>query len=51
MSMKRALNMFHVFCIATGAMVSSVLFILPGLAYAKTSPAVNVSYILAGVVP
>jgi amino acid transporter/mannitol/fructose-specific phosphotransferase system IIA component (Ntr-type) len=49
MTLKRELNLFHVFCIATGAMVSSGLFILPGLAYAKTGPAVILSYILAGL--
>ncbi len=49
MTLKRELTLFHVFCIATGAMVSSGLFILPGLAYAKTGPAVIFSYILAGV--
>jgi APA family basic amino acid/polyamine antiporter len=49
MKMKRELNLFHVFCIATGAMVSSGLFILPGMAYAKTGPAFIISYLLAGV--
>jgi amino acid transporter/mannitol/fructose-specific phosphotransferase system IIA component (Ntr-type) len=49
MTLKRELNLFHVFCIATGAMVSSGLFILPGLAYAKTGPSVILSYILAGI--
>jgi len=41
--------LLDVFCIATGAMVSSGLFILPGLAYARAGPAVIVSYLLAGL--
>ncbi len=38
-----------VFCIAAGAIISSGLFILPGLVYAKVGPAVILAYILAGV--
>ena len=37
------------FAIATGAMISSGLFILPGMAYARAGPAVIVSYLLAGL--
>ena len=37
------------FCIAAGAMISSGLFILPGLIYAKVGPAVILVYILAGI--
>jgi amino acid transporter/mannitol/fructose-specific phosphotransferase system IIA component (Ntr-type) len=47
--LKRELNLFDVFCIASGAMISSGLFILPGLAYAKGGPAVIVCYFLAGL--
>jgi amino acid transporter/mannitol/fructose-specific phosphotransferase system IIA component (Ntr-type) len=47
--LRKELNLLDVFCIATGAMISSGLFILPGLAYAKAGPAVIFSYILAGV--
>jgi amino acid transporter/mannitol/fructose-specific phosphotransferase system IIA component (Ntr-type) len=46
--LKKGLTLLDVFCIATGAMISSGLFILPGLAYAKAGPAVILSYILAG---
>ncbi len=49
MKMKRELSLFHVFCIATGAMVSSGLFILPGIAYSKAGPAIIFSYLLAGL--
>jgi len=38
-----------VFSIAAGAMISSGLFVLPGLVYAKVGPAVILAYILAGV--
>ncbi len=49
MRLPKSLNLLDVFAIATGAMVSSGLFILPGLAYAKAGPAVVVSYLLAGL--
>jgi len=38
-----------VFSIAAGAMISSGLFILPGLAYAKAGPSIVISYFLAGL--
>jgi amino acid transporter/mannitol/fructose-specific phosphotransferase system IIA component (Ntr-type) len=47
--LKKELSLLDIFCIATGAMMSSGLFILPGLAYAKAGPAVILSYIIAGV--
>jgi amino acid transporter/mannitol/fructose-specific phosphotransferase system IIA component (Ntr-type) len=43
------LSLLDVFCIATGAMISSGLFIIPGLAYSKAGPAVILSYIIAGL--
>jgi len=48
MELKREITFLGVFSIATGAMISSGLFILPGLAYAKTGPSVFISYFLAG---
>lgn len=45
----RRLGGLDVFCIAAGAMISSGLFILPGLIYAKVGPAVILVYILAGI--
>lgn len=45
--LKRKLGLFDVFCIASGAMISSGLFILPGLASAKVGPALFLSYIIA----
>lgn len=47
--LKKELGLFDIFCIATGAMISSGLFILPGLAFAKAGPAVILSYIIAGI--
>lgn len=37
------------FCIASGAMISSGLFLLPGLAFAKAGPSVILSYVFAGL--
>ncbi|MBU3911198.1 MAG: amino acid permease [Candidatus Omnitrophica bacterium] len=48
-ALKKELNLLDIFCVATGAMISSGLFILPGFAFAKAGPAVIISYILAGV--
>jgi len=48
-SLKKELTLLNIFCIATGAMISSGLFILPGLAYAKAGPAVILSYLIAGI--
>ena len=47
--LRKGLRLGHVFCIASGAMISSGLFVLPGLAYARAGPAIIVSYALAGL--
>ncbi|HDS09398.1 MAG TPA: amino acid permease, partial [Firmicutes bacterium] len=49
MKLKRSLNLLDVFCLASGAMISSGLFVLPGLAHAKAGPALFVSYLFAGI--
>jgi len=41
--LKRELNLIDVFSIAAGAMISSGLFILPGLAYFKSGPSIVVA--------
>jgi len=46
--LKRELGLFDVYSIAAGAMISSGIFILPGLAHARAGPAVAFSYFLAG---
>jgi len=45
----RKLGFWDVFCIAAGAMISSGLFVLPGLAFAKAGPAMVLSYALAAL--
>jgi len=45
--LKKELGFLDVFCIASGAMISSGLFILPGIASATTGPALFISYIIA----
>lgn len=49
MKLKKEISFFGVFSIATGAMISSGIFILPGMAFAKTGSAVFISYLLAGI--
>lgn len=49
MKLKRKLTFIDVFAIASGAMISSGLFILPGIAHGKAGPAVFVSYLLAAL--
>jgi APA family basic amino acid/polyamine antiporter len=45
----RKLGPIDVFAVSAGAMISSGLFVLPGLAFAKAGPAVILAYMLAGV--
>ncbi|MEA3305580.1 MAG: amino acid permease [Candidatus Omnitrophota bacterium] len=47
--LKKVLGFWGIFSIAAGAMISSGLFILPGLAFAKAGPAVIFAYLLAGL--
>ncbi|MHC4981720.1 MAG: amino acid permease, partial [Planctomycetota bacterium] len=47
--LRRKLGFWQVFCIAAGAMISSGLFILPGLAVIDAGPAVVLSYAFAGI--
>ena len=49
MKLLRGLGLLDVFCVASGAMISSGLFVLPGLAFAKAGPAVLVAYLLSGL--
>lgn len=49
MKLRRELSLLHVFCIATGAMISSGLFVLAGMAHAVAGPSVVVSYLIAGL--
>jgi basic amino acid/polyamine antiporter, APA family len=45
--LKKELGLFEVFAIASGAMISSGLFILPAIAYQETGASVIVSYLIA----
>ena len=47
--LKKELSLLNVFCIASGAMISSGLFILPGIAHAQAGSAVVISYFIAGL--
>lgn len=49
MELKRTLGFAEVFCIASGAMISSGIFILPSLAFRYSGPAIVFSYLLAAV--
>ncbi|MDP6546950.1 MAG: amino acid permease [Phycisphaerae bacterium] len=49
MKLHRKLGFWSVFCIASGAMISSGLFVLPGLVYREAGPAVVLAYALAGL--
>ncbi|MDA3925744.1 MAG: amino acid permease [Kiritimatiellae bacterium] len=48
--MKKTIGFTSIFCISAGAMISSGLFVLPGLAFAKAGPAVSLSYLVAGCI-
>lgn len=47
--LKKELKLIDIFSIASGAMVSAGIFILPGIAYSKCGPAVFFAYFLAGL--
>ena len=48
-SLKKEFGLLSLFAIASGAMISSGLFVLPGIAYAKSGPAVLISYVIASL--
>ncbi len=45
----KTLGLTDVFCIAAGAMISSGIFILPGIAFSQIGPAMFLAYLLAGI--
>lgn len=47
--MEKKISTFDIFCIASGVMISSGIFILPGIAFGKAGPAVFLSYTIAGI--
>ncbi len=46
--LKKELGLFDVYCISTGAMISSGFFLLPGLATAVAGPSTVLAYLIAG---
>ncbi len=48
-TLKKQLGLLDVFAICIGAMISSGLFVLPGIAAAKVGPAVILAYLLSGL--
>jgi amino acid transporter/mannitol/fructose-specific phosphotransferase system IIA component (Ntr-type) len=49
MALKKQLSLLDVFCISSGAMISSGLFVLPGIAYSYVGPAAILAYLFAGI--
>lgn len=49
MKLRKELTLVDVIAITTGAIISSGLFLLPGLANAQAGPGVFISYLLAGL--
>lgn len=47
--LKKELSFVDIFCLASGAMISSGLFVLPGIAHELVGPALFISYFLAGL--
>ena len=47
--MKKHIRSYGIFSIATGAMISSGIFILLSLAFAQLGPAVSLAYLVAGL--
>lgn len=47
--LKKGLGVVRVFCISTGAMISSGLFILPTVVYLKAGPSIILAYIFAAI--
>ena len=49
MKEKPKLKLWDIFCISSGAMISSGLFILPVIAYKYSGPSIVIAYFLAGI--
>ena len=49
MKLRRELGLLDIFCIATGSMISSGIFVLTGIAHAQAGPGVILSYAVAGL--
>ena len=49
MKLERRLGLLDIFCLASGAMISSGLFVLPAIAFRETGPSVVLAYLFAGL--
>lgn len=49
MELKRNIGFLGMFSLATGAMISSGIFILPSMAFGICGPSVSIAYVLAGL--
>jgi len=49
LKLKKELKLIDTFCISLGAMISSGLFVLPAIAFAKSGPSVIVAYAIASL--
>lgn len=49
MKMKKELKVLEVFSIASGAMISSGIFILPSILYSKIGPSIILAYVFASI--
>lgn len=49
MAPKKKLNLMDVFCVTAGAMMSSGIFLLPGLAFERIGPAILIAYLFASI--
>lgn len=49
-NLKKQFGFWDVFCVASGSMISSGLFILPGIASSQVGPALFLSYVVASVI-
>lgn len=49
MKLEKQLGLLDVFALCSGAMISSGLFVLPGIAASKVGPAVILAYLLSGL--
>ena len=47
--LSKSLGAFSVFSLAAGAMISSGLFVLPGLVFKLSGPSIILAYLVAGL--
>lgn len=50
MELKKELTLYDVFCLVSGTMISSGIFVLPAIIYVYSGPAIVFAYLLAGLI-